>query len=129
MELYQSDKTDAAAKLLEYGFARYRVIGDGDTVTDQTPVGGAIVPASAEIILYMGADKSTELCTVPNLTGLTAAQINKKLTDAGLIMKLTGATGDNTTIKAISQSHEPGMQVEAGTVIIVQMGQQSTTAD
>ena len=123
------NKTDAAAKLREYGFANYRVIGDGDTVTDQTPVGGAIVPASAEIILYMGTEKTADLCTVPNLYGLTVSQVNKKLTDAGLIMKLTGASGDGTAIKVISQSHEPGTQVEAGTVITVQMGQQSTTAD
>ncbi len=123
------NETDAAAKLREYGFTHYRVIGNGEYVTDQTPVGGAIVPASAEIILYMGAEKSAELCTVPDLTGLTAAQINKKLTEAGLIMKLTGASGDTAAIKAISQSHEPGAQVEAGTVITVQMGQSSTTAD
>jgi len=66
---------------------------------------------------------------VPNLIGLTASQVNKKLADAGLIMKLTGASGDSTAIKAISQSHEAGTQVEEGTVITVQMGQSSTTAD
>ena len=122
-------KEQAAEKLKEYGFEKYRIIGDGDTVTDQTPVGGAIVPASAEIILYMGAEKSTELCTVPNLIGLTASQVNQKLTNAGLIMKLTGAVGDSGQIKAIVQSHEAGTQVEPGTVITVQMGQSSTTAD
>lgn len=122
-------ETDAAAKLKEYGYSSYRVIGNGDTVTDQTPVGGAIVPASAQIILYMGEEKSVELCTVPNLMGLTASQVNKKLTDAGLIMRLTGASGDSSAIKAIAQSHEAGTEVEAGTVITVQMGQSSTTAD
>ena len=122
-------EAEAAAKLKEYGYNSYRVIGNGATVTDQTPVGGAIVPASAQIILYMGEEKSTELCTVPDLTGLTASQVNKKLTDAGLIMRLTGASGDSSAIKAIAQSHEAGAQVEAGTVITVQMGQSSTTAD
>ena len=34
-------------------------LGDGATVTDQTPAGGAIVPTGAEIILYMGAEKPT----------------------------------------------------------------------
>lgn len=122
-------EADAAAKLREYGYNSYRVIGDGETVTDQTPVGGAIVPASAQIILYMGEEKSSELCTVPDLVGLTASQVNKKLSDAGLIMRLTGASGDSSAIKAIAQSHEAGTQVEAGTVITVQMGQSSTTAD
>ena len=122
-------EAEAAAKLKEYGYNSYRVIGEGDAVTDQTPVGGAIVPASAQIILYMGAEKSAELCTVPDLMGLTASQVNKKLTDAGLIMRLTGASGNSSAIKAIAQSHEAGSQVEAGTVITVQMGQSSTTAD
>ncbi len=121
------NEAEAATKLRDYGYESYRVVGDGDVVTDQTPVGGAIVPASAQIILYMGEEKSNELCTVPNLLGLTTAQVNKKLTNAGLIMRLSGASGD--AIKVIAQSHEPGTQVEAGTVITVQMGQSSTTAD
>ncbi len=120
---------EAAAKLAEYGFTAYRTVGDGDTVTDQTPLGGAIVPASAEIILYMGAEKSGELCTVPNVVGLTATQANKALTDAGLIMKTTGVTGDGGSTRAISQSLEQGTQVAAGTVVTVQMGQTGTTAD
>ena len=122
-------EAEAAAKLKEYGYTSYRVIGNGVTVTDQTPIGGAIVPASAQIILYMGEEKSGELRAVPDLIGLTASQINKKLSDAGLIMRLTGASGDNSAIKAIAQSHEAGTQVEEGTVITVQMGQSSTTAD
>ena len=122
-------EADAAAKLSEYGFTSYRVVGDGPVVTEQTPVGGAIVPAGAQIIFYMGAEKSQELCVVPNVVGMTASKVNKALTDAGLIMKTTGASGENSAIKAISQSHEPGTEVPAGTVITVQMGQSSTTAD
>ena len=121
-------KDEAAAKLTEYGFSSYRTVGDGDTVTDQTPVGGAIVPASAEIILYMGAEKSGEPCTVPNVVGLSASEANKAITNAGLIMKSTGASGTKG-IKAISQSLEPEKQVPAGTVVTVQMGQTVQHAD
>ncbi len=121
-------ESEAAAKLAEYGFSSYRTVGSGDTVTDQTPLGGAIVPASAEIILYMGAEKSNELCTVPNVVGMTPAQANKALVNAGLIMKSSGASGDSG-IRAMSQSLDSGTQVEAGTVVTVQMGQTSTTAD
>ena len=121
-------KDEAAAKLTEYGFSSYRTVGGGDTVTDQTPVGGAIVPASAEIILYMGAEKSGEPCTVPNVVGLSASEANKAITNAGLIMKSTGASGTKG-IKAISQSLEPEKQVPAGTVVTVQMGQTVQHAD
>ncbi|MDE7262994.1 MAG: PASTA domain-containing protein, partial [Oscillospiraceae bacterium] len=120
-------KEEAEVKLSNYGFASYRLVGDGDIVTDQTPAGGAIVPTSAEIILYMGAEKSNELCTVPNVVGLSAADANKKLVNAGLIMRSTGSTSGNA--KVISQSHDPASEVAAGTVITVQMGSMSTTAD
>ena len=120
-------ETEAAAKLTDYGFSSYRVVGDGETVTDQTPVGGAIVPTGAEIILYMGAEKSSELCVVPDVTGLSASDANKKLVNAGLIMKSTGSTGSGA--KAISQSHAPDTEVTAGTVITVQRGSMSSTAD
>ena len=120
-------KDAAAARLKEYGFDAYRTVGDGEVVTDQTPAGGAIVPTSAEIILYMGTEKSGEPCKVPNVVGLAADKANKALVDAGLIMKSAGASGGG--VKAISQSLEPGTEVAAGTVVTVQMGQTSTTAD
>ena len=118
---------EAAAKLASYGFENYRTVGDGATVTDQTPLGGAIVPANAEIILYMGAEKSTELCTVPNVIGMSASNANKALTDAGLIIKTTGASTSDARV--ITQSLEAGAQVAAGTVVTVQMGQTGNTAD
>jgi len=120
-------KDAAVARLAEYGFSAYRTVGDGDTVTDQTPAGGAIVPTGAEIILYMGAEKSGEPCTVPNVVGLSADKANRALADAGLIMKSAGASGGG--VKAISQSVEPGTEVAAGMVVTVQMGQTSNTAD
>ena len=120
-------KEEAAAKLAEYGFTSYRTVGDGAAVTDQTPSGGAIVPTGAEIILYMGAEKSDAPCKVPNVIGLSAADANRKLTDAGLIMKAAGASGSG--VKAISQSVGQGAEVAAGTVITVQMGQTSNRAD
>ena len=122
-------EVEAAAKLTEYGLTAYRTVGDGETVTDQTPAGGAIVPGSAEIILYMGAEKSGEPCIVPKVMGLTPAQANKAITNAGLIMKSTGASSDGGSVKVISQSHAEGTEAEAGTVITVQMGQSSNTAD
>ena len=122
-------EAEAAQKLSEYGFASYRTVGDGETVTDQTPLGGAIVPTSAEIILYMGAEKSEELCTVPDVTGRTASQANQALTNAGLIMKAAGASGDDAGVRVISQSLAAGTEAAAGTVVTVQLGQSGSTAD
>ena len=120
-------KDEAAEKLSSYGFASYRTIGDGETVSDQTPAGGAIVPTGAEIILYMGEEKSNELCIVPNVVGLSADACNSALVNAGLIMKATGSSGSGA--KVISQSYVSGTEVTAGTVVTVQMGSMSNIAD
>ena len=120
-------RDEAATKLKEEGFS-CRTVGDGETVTDQTPLGGAIVPNNAEIILYLGAEKSTELCIVPNVVGDSAAAANRKLTDAGLIMSVSGATGGSSaSVRAISQSETPGTEVAAGTVVRVQFSDSSVT--
>lgn len=118
---------EAARKLTDYGFSSYRTIGDGETVTDQTPAGGAIIPSGAEVILYMGAEKSTDLCTVPSVAGMSADEANRTLVNAGLIMKATGSA--SSRVKVISQSLEPGTEVAAGTVVTVQMGAMTNVAD
>lgn len=116
---------EAKEKLESVGFA-YKTVGDGTTVTDQTPAGGAIIPNNASIILYLGAEKSDDLCTVPNVVGKTASEANKALTNAGLIMKVSGATTVSSgNVHAISQSAAPGSELEAGSVVTVQFGDTS----
>lgn len=116
---------EAKEKLESVGFA-YKTVGDGDTVTDQTPAGGAIVPNNASIILYLGTEKSEDLCTVPNVVGKTASEANKALTNAGLIMKVSGATTVSSgNVHAISQSVAAGTELEAGSVVTVQFGDSS----
>ena len=136
-ELVGADKTvpnvvglskDAAAERLSANGFSFRTVGSGDTVTDQTPAGGAIVPNSAEIILYLGAEKSTDKCIVPNVVGDSAATANQKIVNAGLIMGVSGATNaSSSTVRAISQSIAAGTEVEAGTVVRVQFSDSSVT--
>ena len=134
-ELVGADKTvpnvvglskDAAAERLSANGFSFRTVGSGDTVTDQTPAGGAIVPNSAEIILYLGAEKSGEKCIVPNVVGDSAATANQKIVNAGLIMGVSGATNaSSSTVHAISQSIAAGTEVEAGTVVRVKFSDSS----
>ena len=116
---------DAKAKMDSAGFA-YRTVGNGETVTDQTPAGGAIVPNNATIMLYLGEEKPDTLCTVPNVVGKTASEANRMLTNAGLIMKVAGATSSSSgNVYAISQSQAAGTQLAAGEVVTVQFGDSS----
>lgn len=116
---------EAKAALKAKGF-QARVVGGGDKVTDQTPVSGAVVPNSAEIVLYMGEKKPDTLITIPNIKGLTAEEANKTLTNAGLCMKAVGATASySASVIATGQSPAAGGQVEAGTVVNVQFADNS----
>ena len=60
-----STQEQAASTLQQAGFA-YRVVGSGDTVTDQVPASGVRIPASGKVILYMGEDKPAEQIEVPD---------------------------------------------------------------
>lgn len=113
---------NAKAKLKAAGFA-CRTVGSGDTVTDQTPAGGAIVPNNATVVLYLGAEKGNQPAVMPNVVGRTASEANKILADAGLIMKVSGATNASAgNVRAISQSVDAGTELKAGTVVTVQFG-------
>ena len=111
------------------GFA-CKTVGSGAEVTDQTPAGGAIVPNNATILLYLGEEKPDTPATMPEVVGMTAAEANQAITNAGLIMKVTGATSSSSgNVRAISQSAAAGTQLERGSVVTVQFGSQSSGAD
>ncbi len=118
---------EAKSKLTERGLS-CKVSGDGATVTDQTPAGGAIIPGKSAVILYAGADKSTAKCKVPHLIGKTPSEANTAATGAGLFIRFSGTTGsESSSVRVLSQSIEEGTEVEAGTVITVQLGDTSVT--
>ena len=119
------DIETAKARLENAGFA-FRTIGNGAEVTAQTPEGGAIVPNNASIVLYLGEEKNDALRTVPNVVGMTAAEANQALTNAGLIMRVAGTTStDSGNVRAISQDRGEGTELVPGSVVTVRFGDSS----
>ena len=107
-----------------------RTSGEGSVVTDQMPTAGSTVPKGSSTVLYLGEEKPDAPCTVPTVVGMTAAQANTALTNAGLIMRVSGATAASSgNVYALNQSAAPGAEVPAGTVVTVQLGAQGKTAD
>ena len=118
---------EAKTRLTERGLS-CKINGDGATVTDQTPAGGAIIPGKSAVILYAGTDKSTAKCKVPHLIGKTPSEANTAATGAGLFIRFSGTTGsESSSVRVLSQSIEEGTEVDAGTVITVQLGDTSVT--
>ena len=118
---------EAKAKMKDRALS-YKIVGDGETITDQTPAGGAIIPGKSSVILYVGEEKSTDKCVVPHLIGKTPSEANTTATAAGLLIRFSGTTGsESSSVRVLSQSIDEGTEVEAGTVITVQLGDTSVT--
>ena len=122
---------EAAASALEQAGFAYRVVGDGDTVTDQVPSGGVRIPASGKVILYMGESKPTEQITVPDLTGLTPDQCRSTLEEYGLYLKQKGVASSQVTgnTTASKQSPASGTKVNIGAVVTVEFSDTTNVND
>ena len=108
---------DATAALKKNNLT-LRTVGDGDTVTGQIPAQGASIPGGSEVVLYMGEQAPTDQVQVPNVVGLTLEQAQKKMTEAGLYLKASGASGYSTST-AYEQEVAAGTSVDRGTAIEV----------
>ena len=116
---------EARQKLKNRGL-ECRVVGDGDTVTDQTPLGGSFIPGKSTVVLYAGTKKPDTKCTVPDLVGRTPPEANTIVANAGLLLRFSGTTDSNSgSIRVISQSEKAGSKVDAGTVITAQLSDSS----
>ncbi len=116
-----TDFTEAEAKkALEECSLTYRVVGSGDTVTDQIPAGGVSVPGNSEVILYMGESAPTEVAVVPDFRGMSVSQANAAATNAGLYLLPMGTDKTGSEVKATTQSIEAGVEVARGTMVKVE---------
>lgn len=75
----------------------------------------------------MGAEKSDTPSTVPDVTGKTPTEANKALTNAGLIMKVAGATSaSGGSVTAIFSERGGGEPASGGRVVTVRFGVRTT---
>ena len=108
---------EAREQMESLGF-QVQVLGSGDTVTDQAPVGNLKIVQGSTVILYAGADKPTELVTVPDMTGKSFRAAKQYFEAFGLFIKSAGVMpSDSKTIEVQRQSVSPGETVAFGTVV------------
>lgn len=109
-----------AKKALEEKNLTCRTVGQGDTVQGQVPAAGAIIPGGSETVLYLDAAPEQTEISVPDVTGKDAETANRLITQAGLYMKIIGATGNGGTILATRQTPAAGEAAEKGAVVEVE---------
>lgn len=115
---------EAEAALEELGLD-YRVVGDGDSVTDQLPKSNSTVAAGSEIVLYCGEEASTEQVTMLDLTGLDYETARIRMGWYGLYIKAEGTLLESSTVTVVKQSVEAGELVDEGTVVTVTLSDSS----
>ena len=91
------------------------------------PTAGTVMGSDTEIILYVSRGGQSTYITIPDLTGMTAAQLNKTLQTLGLRMGKVEYTYSDTVAPGliISQNLVAGTTVQAGITsinIVVSLG-------
>ncbi len=110
-----------AKKAITGASLKYQIIGEGETIIDQTPKAGVGLSSGAVGILYTVEGALTEV-TVPDLTGMSSVDCNIALANCGLNFNVSGPGKTDTAGYALASSQEPapGSVVPAGTIVNVQ---------
>lgn len=97
----------------------YRTIGSGDTVTAQLPLAETKIARGTETILYLGAQPSDELETMPDLNGMSYEEARDTLSYFGMYIRTSSAVLDSGKQSVSTQSIAAGTQVGHGSVVEV----------
>lgn len=109
---------EAQRALTESGF-KSRIIGEGDTVTDQLPRPGVVIASGSEVLLYAGQSPAPTQETMPDVRGLSYAEAVERLGDIGVYLSSGNSSTDAANLIVSGQSIAPGTAVEHGTVVDV----------
>ncbi len=99
---------------------KYNILGSGDKVVSQVPVGGATLPDGSTVAVYTEATEDDKV-EVPDVRGYTASDANYILTNAGLNMKVAGAAATDQGAAVVStQTPTPGTKLQRGSPVTVE---------
>ncbi|MBQ8588026.1 MAG: PASTA domain-containing protein [Clostridia bacterium] len=108
------------AKAFDGTGLKYNVLGEGDKVVNQVPKGGSTLPEGSTVAIYTESNKA-DTVVVPDVRGMTASVANQALTNAGLNMKITGASDSGQGGEVVSsQMPEAGAEVQRGSAVSVE---------
>lgn len=100
----------------------YKVVGTGNTITNQVPKSGTKVEVGSEVILYVTKSESDSgTVKVPDVMGKTYSEAVKTLSDAGFEVVFNGEIS-NSTVTA--QDPKYGVSVEDGSEVTITLTKQ-----
>ena len=74
LEDYSGLTAAQAERKLKTAGLRCRLVGTGETITGQIPAPGQSVPGNSEVLLYLDAEPSERMVTVPDFSGMHRQQ-------------------------------------------------------
>ncbi len=112
-------KADAEQAFADSGL-KYQFVGDGDTVLEQIPKGGTTLPEASTVMLYTKEVDSDQVM-VPNVLDCAVSEANRRITNAGLNMKIAGSA-EVKDGEAVVASQDPPAEtmVQRGSVVTVE---------
>ena len=110
---------DAQAELTSLGL-KTRIIGEGKEVIRQMPLGDQQIAKGGVVTLYVSEEELNPNVIVPDLTYLTAEQVEKKLHDLGLNAVIQGRTEDSSSV-VLEQWPLPGERLTTGDIVQVSL--------
>lgn len=115
---FVTDKPVADAKAtIEGNGLKCVVIGNGDTVTAQSPLVGTSVSYTGTVFLYTDEDPDAEMTVVPTVEGISSKEADEAMNYSGLNYVATGASVSEEGAVVKKQSISAGTEVPKGTVI------------
>ena len=99
----------------------YRIVGDGDTILSQVPIGGSSLQEGSTVLLY-SEDESKSVTTVPNVVGMGVVESNAAITNAGLNIRIVNNSSKVREGEAFVNLQNPpaGTEVQKGSVVSVE---------
>ena len=118
LDSYVGKDVSSATKELAANNVNVVKIGSGSTVLYQIPAASSDILKNVSTVYLYTENYSTELITVPALSGLSVSDANIIAAQAGLNIRIEGGVPDCcTALTVLSQSLPYGAKVPKGTVI------------
>ncbi len=107
-------------KAFENSGLKYQIVGDGEKIVSQIPKGGTALPASSTVVLYTKETSENDV-VVPDVIGCSVSETNRRITNSGLNIKISGNAEVKDGEAVVSNQSPPsGTLVPKGTVVTVE---------
>ena len=110
---------EAEKTLKDLGLAMKKV-GTEETVTDQLPAAGQILPGGSEALIYFGDGAEARVIKMPDFIGMTRQQAADVAGKLGIYILVTGNHSLEKTVTATAQSIPANTEVPVGTTVEIE---------